>query len=451
MSDRQGQRQPETPFGSTMAPSPASVENDRDLEGLQSQARSDKVNCSETTAYRPLNATFQSANSLGRGSRAGLFAHGVAAIAALAAATNPHIQTADAMTAAAIYRPAAASAHPQPPASSGSHFKVSTICTKCAPFTHAASLVRDGNELLAFWYQGVREGGHDVAIRSARYDGSSWSNPETVVDQLGVARELGRFVKSVGNPVAFAGADGKLSLFFVVVAMRGWATSYIAVKQSVDGGRTWSPARPLVTSPIWNLSTMTKTTPFALDNGRIALPAYWLLGTGYPVIIELSPGMQVLDVNRLTPRGTGIQPAVAAAGGNRYVALLRSLQKDVANKGLRSVVSTDKGETWSAPRETGFGNPGAPVSVLSIAEDQLALIFNDKDEDSLSVTFSKDGGATWDGRVALPGDPQKINTGMAYPYAVASGEGLIDLVYSCAEYTAVCHTRFSRSWAEQRQ
>ena len=184
--------------------------------------------------------------------------------------------------------------------------RVSTICTECAPFAHAASLVATGESLLAFWYQGAREGGFDVSIQSSRFDGTAWTKPEQVADQMSIAAELGRFVKSLGNPVAYAAPDGKITLFFVAVAMRGWATAYIAFKQSDDGGRTWSPARPLVTSPVWNLSTMIKTAPLKLPNGRIGLPAYWSLGTTYPVMIELTEAMQVADIKRMAPLTAGI-------------------------------------------------------------------------------------------------------------------------------------------------
>lgn len=324
--------------------------------------------------------------------------------------------------------------------------RVSTICTECAPFAHAASLVATGESLLAFWYQGAREGGFDVSIHSSRFDGTAWTKPEQVADQMSIAAELGRFVKSLGNPVAYAAPDGKITLFFVAVAMRGWATAYIAFKQSDDGGRTWSPARPLVTSPVWNLSTMIKTAPLKLPNGRIGLPAYWSLGTTYPVMIELTEAMQVADIKRMAPRGVGLQPAIAQSSGGHYVALLRTLSKEVGKTGLRSITSNDGGETWSAPRETGLGNPGAPVSVMRFDEGRLALIFNDKNEDNLAVIFSSDGGATWGGRVTMPDEKHKDKRGKAYPFAIANGSGIADMVYSCGNYSTICHARFNTAW-----
>lgn len=382
-----------------------------------------------------------------------LAANIIAIAMSLFAALAPSGDIALTATAEAATPPPQASQQVQPaatPSAAASNeplLRVAAICEECAAFAHAASLVTAGNDLLAFWYQGPREGGFDASIQSSRFDGNTWSQPRTVANQLSVAGELGRFVKSLGNPVAYAAPDGKITLFFVSVAMRGWATAYIAYKQSDDGGRTWSRARALITSPVWNLSTMIKTTPFALPNGNIALPGYWELGTTYPTIIELSQDMRVVDVRRLSERGIGLQPAVIETGDGQYAAFLRTVSGQIGKTGLRRMTSNDGGQTWSTARETGFGNPGGPVSVSSLVPGRLALVFNDKKEDSLSIAFSEDGGNTWSRSFAIPAQKLERNRRRSYPYALADGKGVIDVVFSCGNYS-ICHTRFNKAWTE---
>jgi len=91
----------------------------------------------------------------------------------------------------------------------------------------------------AFWYGGSREGARDVGIYTARLlpNERSWTLPREVMTRPRLSEELGRYIKKLGNPVAFLDASGQVWLFFVSVSVGGWSGSAINAMGPRTAGR----------------------------------------------------------------------------------------------------------------------------------------------------------------------------------------------------------------------
>ncbi|MCB1503521.1 MAG: exo-alpha-sialidase [Hyphomicrobiaceae bacterium] len=313
-------------------------------------------------------------------------------------------------------------------------------------FQHAATIIKIGNEFIAFWYSGEYEGTANSAIKAARFDGKAWSAAFVVTDQMSTARELGRFIKTVGNAVPYITDDGALHLFYTVVPMRGWSTANLAVKSSFDGGRTWTAARRLISSPLLNLSTMVKSAPLAGTNGSILLPAYWSLGTQYPLVLQVGKDMRVTGLHRMGNNRAGLQPTIMPVDDDKAVGFLRRL-RDARKTGLRTTLTKDGGKTWSKPAETGLPNQGTPTVGLRLAKDRILAIFSERNEGILSFGMFNDDGSV---RARMFTLPTKFRGNKAYPYAIQDADGTIDLMFSCEDNTAICHVRFNEAWVEQQ-
>src|SRR5262249_39394169 len=144
-----------------------------------------------------------------------------------------------------------------------------------APSVHSATAIElsDGT-LRAFWYGGTREGASDVAIYTSAYSGGAWTPESVIVRREQAQRQLQRYLRKLGNPVAGRDPRGRVWLFYVSVSVGGWAGSSINAIVSDDEGKTWSAPRRLITSPFFNISTLVKGPLVQLADGTIALPVY---------------------------------------------------------------------------------------------------------------------------------------------------------------------------------
>ena len=331
------------------------------------------------------------------------------------------------------------------------------VCEKCGPVSHAGSLVRRGNELHAFWFRGSAEAKWDVSIQHAVFDGKTWSEARKVISTEELARELHRYNKTLANPVAVAMPDGELILFITAVSMRGFATAYLVAKRSSDGGKTWSAAQRIITSPIWNISTLTKTAPVRLENGNIVLPVHFELTAKwlkYPFLAEIDPeSLRAKSIRRMGTAGSGLQPALAPMSATHAVAYLRKNWGVGDAIGLRKIETLDGGQTWSEPAESGYKNPGGPVGLVSLGGEDLALTFNETSEQSLSLAVSRNAGARWMTLGPLSqSSPASQADGMeAYPFAIVGEDGIVDVICSGENQSAMRHIRFNRALIDHQR
>lgn len=242
------------------------------------------------------------------------------------------------------------------------------------PAHHAGNLVKSaaGHPLL-FWFAGTREGASDVRILRAEFENGSWSVPESVVTSRLASHLAGRWIKKLGNPVAWRAPDGRLHLYVVTVTLGGWSGSRILHLESKDDGRTFDSGRILVHSPFLNYSTLVKS-PVIVLNGRPCLPIYHEFIHKRSLLMEIGPDGEMLSVDRLGGQDGLLQPAVVRLGPNSYLAVHR--RSDSLPCKVYEQSSTD-GENWTPSAPGQLPNPNSAVALAKLPDGRAVIAFND--------------------------------------------------------------------------
>ncbi len=282
-------------------------------------------------------------------------------------------------------------------------------------------------ELLAAWYSYAGPGELDgSAIYTARRlaGQDQWEPPILQIDRP----------EGDGNPVLYSEADAVW--LFQAVVPAGWSTAHIEMQRSPDRGHTWSAPRAL-TGP---LGSNVRFPPVRLTDGTLLLPAY-------DDLLQRAQFFASADGNDWTLRSVlatpppyrCIQPAVVELGSGRLLAVMRNTGRGW----LWVTASDDGGLTWASPRDSGFPNPASATALLRLASGHLILIYNDSNTDRhpLSITVSGDDGVTHHPlRVLVDGDGA-----YAYPAAVQTPDGLIQIVYS-DNRERIGHITLNEAW-----
>ena len=352
----------------------------------------------------------------------------------------------------AQFLPAVELSAPRPPGEAGPIFTEELINPESPLRTsHVASLceLADGR-LAAVWYAGSREGARDVAICLATLERgqSSWTQPRAILTPEQAARELGRRVKKVGNPVICSDAAGKLWLLYVTINVGGWSGSSLNLTTSADGGLTWTPSRRLTLSPFFNISELVRNQPAPLSDGSWLVPIYHECLGKFPELLwlrETAEGFSTTK-SRITGGRSGFQPALAALSTNTALAFLR----DCGPRNRISVARTDDaGRTWSAPQALDLPNPDSGLTALRLTDGRLLLVFNDSasGRDNLRLAVSDDEGRTWRRLATLAEEP---GAEFSYPFLVQTRDGMVHLVYTWKR-EAIKHVAFNTAWLNARQ
>jgi predicted neuraminidase len=308
------------------------------------------------------------------------------------------------------------------------------VSSESPPSVHSATAVEiAGGRIRAFWYAGSREGASDVAIYSAVFDpsSSSWGPQEIATTRETTARDLGRYVKKLGNPVVARDSRGRLWLFYVSVSLGGWSGSSVNYRLSEDEGATFGPARRIVASPFLNLGTLVRGPAVLFEDGTLGLPVYHELVGKFGELLRLSPHGEVLDKTRLSTGRSSLQPAVVPLGRGEAVAFLRS--SGFSPRRVLAVRTEDGGRSWSDLAPTGLPNPDASVAALRTSSGEVLIAFNDSEVDrsNLKLAISRDGGRSF--AVLLTVEPPGGNASsqeLSYPWLLESSDGALHLFYS---------------------
>ena len=265
--------------------------------------------------------------------------------------------------------------------------------------THAASLVelRDGR-IRAFWYAGTDEGTQDVTIQTAVFDPRTgrWSPERMVASRETTQRDLYRYVKKLGNPVAGRAADGSLWLFYVTVSLGGWAGSSITTLTSHDDGETWSQARRIVTTPFLNISTLVKGPTFTYADGTLGLPVHEEFLGKFGELLRLDGSGSVIDRVRLSSGRSCLQPIVLVQDAHRALALMRYAGR-TPPKRVITTTTANAGLTWTPSVKSLLSNSDAALTGLVLPDGRMLVALNDSEErrQTLSLVVSSDSGSTW--------------------------------------------------------
>lgn len=311
---------------------------------------------------------------------------------------------------------------------------------------HAATLAQlpDGR-LAAAWFAGSREGAEDVAVWFSVQGRDGWSRPRPIASRETTAGGTFAYLRKVGNPVLYAEGSW-LHLWYVSVAVGGWAGSSINHSVSTDGGASWSKPTKLQTSPFANISTLVRTPPVPLADGGLGLPVYHEFIAKHGEWLRLAPTGQIVDKVRMTHDVRSLQPAVVALDEQRALALLRDAGP---GPGRVQVSTTDNGGlTWQAGEALPVPNPNASVALLRLKSGRLLLAGNPQNgREAMLLWISADEGKTWQPTRTIESAPDG-GAEFSYPALLLGRDGRIHLAYTWRRQ-GIKHAAFSEAWLDE--
>jgi predicted neuraminidase len=357
--------------------------------------------------------------------------------------------------------------------------------------SHAANLaVLPDGDLGCVWFGGTQEGVADISIYFSRLarDANQWSEPAKLSDDA---------TRSEQNPILFADPAGRLWLIHTAQKSGNQDTAVVRCRISEDSGRTWGPVGTLLDAP----GTFVRQPLVALDNGDWLLPVFrcrtvpgekWA-GNDDDSAVMISTDRGATWTEAPVPGSTGCVHMNIVRG--RDGSLLAFFRSRWADHVYRST-STDRGRHWSAPVATTLPNNNASIQVIRLANDHLAMVYNDMsaaqaperraslydeiedDEPAataapapaspapartafwgaprapLTIAISEDEGLTWprkrnlevgDGYCMTNNSADKRNREYSYPSICQTPDGAIHVAYTVFRQK-IRHARIDEDW-----
>ena len=282
-----------------------------------------------------------------------------------------------------------------------------------APFAecHASTLLLlPGEEVLAAWFGGTKEGTEDVMIWLSRRTAGIWSVPQCVTKEVGIPH---------WNPVLFLQADGTVVLYYKIGhRISTWKTM---VMESRDLGHTWSEARELVPGDEGGRGPVKNKAIYCSD-GRILAPASIEQGPWRCFVDISADGVQwqkhPIPVSREDVNM--IQPSLWEWPMGEVHGLLRT------NAGfIYRTDSADFGETWSTAYAIDIPNNNSGLDGVHLGNGRIALVCNPVEKDwgprsPLTLFLSEDNGITFQKWMDLETEPGEYS----YPAILSDGKML---------------------------
>lgn len=323
------------------------------------------------------------------------------------------------------------------------------------PVVHASSLTqRSDGKLMAVWFAGSEEGARDVTISGTIIDPYSHtvSPPRIISTPTQTEADTWRYIRKLGNPVIHQLPDGRLMLVYVSVSFGGWAASSLNIRFSSDLGKTWTPAKKLVTSPSLNISTLVKGVPIQFQNGDIGLPVYHEFFGKFGELLILDTAGNVRDKRRISWGREAIQPVLAPLDENRAIALLRDSGEQ--DKRIQFTQTADAGGSWQPLKALSLANPNAAVAVTALNDQEMLVVFNNHEEEryDLSMAYSADSGENWRVIHRFEYEPvasEGVKNKFSYPYIIRNRQGDFHLLYTWRKQR-IKYIHFNKTWLDRK-
>lgn len=282
---------------------------------------------------------------------------------------------------------------------------------------HASTIemLPDGT-LTAAWFAGSHEKAPDCSIWFSRRENGEWTIPRKIAQGDGVP---------CWNPVLFWDG-GTLRLFYKVGReIPRWRTM---VKESADGGKTWSPERELVPGDLGGRGPV-KNKPIRLMDGTLLAPASIETETEWNAFADRSPDGErweksaAIPIDRAALAGKGvIQPTLWQDGTGLVHAFLRSTEGAILESH-----SADCGKTWSPARRTSLPNNNCGIDLVKLEDGRVVLVYNPVSgnwaaRSPIAFAVSEDNGQTFSQPQILDHVPCSRNEEQAefsYPAVIA--------------------------------
>lgn len=322
---------------------------------------------------------------------------------------------------------------------------------------HASSIVLlPGGERLVAFFAGLREGEPDNAIWLVRWRDGVWQPPERRFAKPGLPH---------WNPILHA-EGAEVWLFYKTgTTVHDWTNQ---ITHSPDGGRSWTPSRPLVPGdaslrgPVRNKLLVLQSGAW-LAPGSVEDTKHWDAFTDRsedhgatwrqaPVPIQhLAEGAQdrvavweglkadalwETDLDRVFAWDGVIQPSLWESTPGQVHMLLRSTRGWVYRSD-----STDDGRSWGTAYATALPNNNSGLDAVRLTDGRLLLVYNPVGGNwgrrtPLSLAGSADSGQTWTRLLDLETDEGEFS----YPAIIAAADQ-VHVTYTWNR-TNIIHHRF---------
>ncbi|QBE63008.1 exo-alpha-sialidase [Pseudoduganella lutea] len=265
------------------------------------------------------------------------------------------------------------------------------------PSAHASALAAlPGGNLISFWWAGSRESGPDVKVYASRWSNGTWSDNWVVASRESLGEALGFGVRRIGNPVAWTAPDGTVHLYVVATGLGGWAASRIVQLLSHDDGATFTVRRVLPLSPLFNTSTLVRTSAVPLADGGWWLPVYFEIGNKYPMLMSFDANGEPRRIARIGSGTSSLQPAIVPVTATEVRAWMRDAGE---GRRVQQALSRDGGNSWEDLAPSPLSNQSTSLAALRLSNGNFLMLYNHvaeggSDRNVLSLALSTDA-RTW--------------------------------------------------------
>jgi len=324
----------------------------------------------------------------------------------------------------------------------------------------AVNPLNPGNMIVSWQQDRWSSGGASGVVSAVTFDGGvTWTRSAFAVSRCGggTAANGGDYSRATDPWVTFSpsGTAFQMALAFNVGSLQPGSSSAMLVARSVDGGRTWSSATPLIVSGSDFFNDKNAITADPTDARYVF--AVWdrlaRAGGGPSLLARTTDGGASWEAATVIydpgPQSQTIGNQVVVLPNGNVINVFTQIDpgpNSTQAASIRVIRSTDKGATWSGPikvadllaigtRDTATGQTirdGSILPTIAVAPNGHVLVvwqdsrFSGGAVDGIALSRSTDGGVTW----SAPSQVNRATTVPAFtPSIRVSNDGTIGITY----------------------